>query len=210
MSESLRERRRQLEQDHRRADIVRAASRMFGEKGYDGAQIAEIAAAAEVSLASLYSLFEGKEDIYQAVILSAAESIQEAVRRKVEPIADPAERLITLVDSLFDCFEQNRDLLRIYTRSTGGLPWRVRGTLGDSSFAIFQRFTDWVAALAREAERAGYLRGIDPDAFAFTLIGAVTTAATFAIERAPEEPLTDGAAAIRAICKRVLRGEERP
>ena len=108
----------------------------------------------------------------------------------------------------FDCFEQNRDLLRIYTRSTGGLPWRVRRTLGDSSFAIFRRFTDWVAALARDAQRAGYLRGIDPEAFAFTLIGAVTTAATFGIERAPEEPLTDAGPSIRAICKRVLLGEE--
>ncbi len=208
MSESLRERRRQLEQDHRRADIVRAASRMFGEKGYDGAQIAEIATAAEVSLASVYSLFEGKEEIYQAAIESAAESISETVRGKVDPVDDAAERLLTLVDSLFECFEQNRDLLRIYTRSTGGLPWRVRRTLGDSSFAIFQRFTDWVAALSRDAQRAGYLRGIDAEAFAFTLIGAVTTAASFAIERAPEEPLTDGAPPVRAICKRVLRGEE--
>ena len=68
MSESLREQRRQLERDQRRADIVSAASRLFGEKGYDGTQIAEIATAAEVSLASLYSLFEGKEEIRKKVM----------------------------------------------------------------------------------------------------------------------------------------------
>lgn len=209
MSESLRERRRQLEQDHRRADIVRAASRMFGEKGYDGAQIAEIATAAEVSLASLYSLFEGKEEIYQAAIESAAESIQETVRNKVEPLDDPAERLLTLVDSLFDCFEQNHDLLRIYTRSTGGLPWRLRHTMGDSSVAIFQRFTDWVVGLSRQAQDAGYLRGLDPETFSLTLIGSVTTTAAFAIERAPEEPLTHAAPGVRAICERLLRGEQK-
>jgi len=208
MPESLRERRRQLEQDHRRADIIRAASRMFGEKGYDGAQIAEIATAAEVSLASLYSLFEGKEEIYQAAIESAAESIQETVRNKVEPLEDPAERLLTLVDSLFDCFEQNRDLLRIYTRSTGGLPWRLRHTMGDSSVAIFQRFTDWVVALSHQAQDAGYLRALDPETFSLTLIGSVTTTAAFAIERAPEEPLTHAGPAVRAICERLLRGEQ--
>lgn len=207
MSESLRERRRQLEQDQRRADIVRAAARMFGEKGYDGAQIAEIATAAEVSLASLYSLFEGKEEIYQAAIESAAESIQEAVRGKVEPLDDPAERLLTLADSLFDCFEQNRDLLRIYARSTGGLPWRVRRTMGDSSVAIFQLFTSWVVRLSRQAQTAGYLQGLDPQVFSLTLIGSVTTTAAFAIEQAPEEPLTRAAPAVRAICERLLRGE---
>ncbi|MCZ7537620.1 MAG: TetR family transcriptional regulator [Acidimicrobiia bacterium] len=207
MSESLREQRRQLERDQRRADIVSAASRLFGEKGYDGTQIAEIATAAEVSLASLYSLFEGKEEIYQAAIESAAESIEEAARDKVEPLDDPAERLLTLVDSLFDCFEQNRDLLRIYTRSTGGLPWRLRHTMGDSSVAIFQRFTGWVVALSRQAQTAGYLQGLDAEVFSLTLIGSVTTTAAFAIERAPEEPLSRAAPAARAICKRLLLGE---
>ena len=60
MAESLREQRKRIELDHRKADIIRAASSIFGEKGYDGAQIAEIATAAEVSLASVYSLFEGR------------------------------------------------------------------------------------------------------------------------------------------------------
>lgn len=208
MSLSLRERRQQLEQDHRRADILRAASRLFGEKGYDGTQIAEIAAAAEVSLASLYSLFEGKEEIYQAAIELAAKAIEEAVRKRVEPVGDRAERVLSLVDSLLDCFEQNRDLLRIYTRSTGGLPWRVRRTMGDSSLAIFQRFTRWVVALAREAQDAGYLRGLDPETFSLTLIGSVTTTAAFAIERAPEEPLSRAIPAVRAIFMRLLHGEK--
>jgi len=208
MNDSPRERRRQLEQDQRRSDILGAASRIFGDRGYDGAQIAEIATDAEVSLASVYALFEGKEEIYQAVIVSAAESIRDTVRDKVEPLSDPAERLLTLVDALFDCFEQNRDLLRIYARSTAGLPWRVRRTMGDSSAAIFQRFTDWVAELSREAQSAGYLQGIHPEVFAFTLIGAVTTTATYAIESSPQEPITSGAPAVREICSRILRSRE--
>ena len=206
--ESLREQRRRLEQAQRRSDIVRAASSIFGEKGYEGAQIAEIAKAAEVSLASVYSLFGGKEQLYQAVIEVAAESIREIVFDKVEPVPDPAERLLTLVDSLFDCFEQNRDLLRIYTRSTGGLPWRMRSSMGDSSVAIFERFTDWVATLARDAKQAGYLNGLEAEAFAMTLIGSITTTAAISIDRAPKRPLADAAPAVRAICKRILLGEE--
>jgi AcrR family transcriptional regulator len=205
---SPRAQRRRLEQEQRRADVIRAASSIFGEKGYEGAQIAEIAAAAELSLASLYALFEGKEQLYQAVIEVAAVSIREIVFDKIEPVPDPAERLLTLVDSLFDCFEQNRDLLRIYTRSTGGLPWRMRSSLGDSAVTIFQNFIDWVAELAHDAQKAGYLRGLDPEAFALTLVGSVTTTAAFAIERAPGRPLTDSASGVRAICKRILHGAE--
>jgi len=205
---SPRDRRRQKEQEIRRADVLAAASRIFGEKGYDGAQIAEIAQAAEVSLASVYSLFEGKEDIYQAVILSAADSIRQTVRDKIEPIPDPAERLLGLVDSLFDCFEENRDLLRIYARSTAGLPWRIRNTMGDAPVAIFHEFTDWVVGLCRQARKAGYLEGIDPQVFALSLIGSITTSAAHAIENDPDAPLTRSAPAVRAIAKRVLTSEE--
>ena len=206
--ESPRAQRRRLELEQRRADVIRAASSIFGEKGYEGAQIAEIAAAAEVSLASLYALFEGKEQLYQAVIEVAAVSIREIVFDKIEPVPDPAERLLTLVDSLFDCFEQNRDLLRIYTRSTGGLPWRMRSSMGDSAVTIFQNFIDWVAELAQDAQKAGYLQCLDPEAFALTLVGSVTTTAAFAIERAPGQPLTESASGVRAICKRILHGAE--
>ena len=206
--ESPRAQRRRLELEQRRADVIRAASSIFGEKGYEGAQIAEIAAAAEVSLASLYALFEGKEQLYQAVIEVAAVSIREIVFDKIEPVPDPAERLLTLVDSLFDCFEQNRDLLRIYTRSTGGLPWRMRSSMGDSAVTIFQNFIDWVAELAQDAQKAGCLRDLDPEAFALTLVGSVTTTAAFAIERAPGQPLTESASGVRAICKRILHGAE--
>ena len=208
MSESLRERRRQLEQDHRRADIVRAASRMFGEKGYDGAQIAEIASAAEVSLASVYSLFEGKDEIYQEVIVSAASSIREVVQGKVDAVEDPAERLLCLIDSLFVCFEENQHLLQIYARGTHGLPWRMRQVMGDAPMRLFQSFTAWVASLAEEAKKAGCLPDVDPEAFAVSLIGAVTGTAAHWIEHTPERPLSRAAPAVRAIFERVLvRGD---
>jgi len=160
---------------------------------------------------TLEVLFKGKSiaDVLDMTVEEAAQffAAVPTVRDKVEPLDDPAERLLTLVDSLFDCFEQNRDLLRIYTRSTGGLPWRLRHTMGDSSVAIFQRFTGWVVALSRQAQTVGYLRGLDAEVFSLTLIGSVTTTAAFAIERAPEEPLSRAAPAVRAICKRLLLGE---
>lgn len=205
----LRDRRREREQASRRDDIIAAASAVFGEKGFDGAQIAEIAAAAELSLASVYSLFEGKEDIYQAVISTAATSVREAVQGEVEAIADGAERLLCLIDSLFACFEENQHLLRLYARGTQGLPWRIRQAMGDSTGAIFQEFTSWVISLAQEAKRGGYLRQIEPEAFALSVIGTVTTTAAHWVESTPERPLSRAAPYVRAIFETVL-GERDP
>jgi TetR/AcrR family transcriptional repressor of mexJK operon len=54
---SRREQRRAQELAGRRADLLDAALEVFAEKGFDGAQISEIAGLAEVSLASLYAMF---------------------------------------------------------------------------------------------------------------------------------------------------------
>lgn len=207
---SLRDQRREREQTHRRADVVAAASAVFAEKGFHDTQIAEIAKAAELSLASIYSLFEGKDEIYQRVVTTAARSVREAVHEKLEAIADPAERLLTLIDALFECFEENQHLLKIYARGTQGLPWRARQVMGDRPVEIFHEFSAWVTWLAVEAQKSGALRDVDPEAFALSLIGAVTGTAAHWIEIDPGRPISQAAPAVRAIFAQVLHRKSKP
>ena len=188
----------------RRAHVIDAAAAEFAEKGFDGAQVGEIAARAEVSLGTVYALFDAKEGLFQAVIESAAESIRDTVRAKVEAVSDPQERLLTLVDSLFACFAESEDLLRIYARATHGLPWRIRQSMGDRTQALFTSFTEWVRGLAAEATATGSLAGLEPDALALTLVGSVTTAAAAAAERTTDRPLDELAIDVRRIFERLF------
>jgi len=121
-SRSVREKRREREAEFRRADIIAAASIVFGEKGFHGAQVAEIAAAAEISLNSVYTLFKGKEELYEAVLYAAAATIRDEMQAKAEALADPAAQLLSTIDSLFTCFDSHRHLLSIYARTPGSLP----------------------------------------------------------------------------------------
>jgi AcrR family transcriptional regulator len=196
--------RRARELELRRADVVAAASGVFAEKGFEGAQMNEIAAKAEVSTASVYALFEGKAELYQEVIVATARAVSEAVRKNVEVISHPTERLLAVIDSLFACWEENQDLLRIYARGTHGLPWKIREAMGESFLHLFREFTDWVEELAAEAQREGCLQRLDPEAFSLTLVGAATTVATRFIEEIPDRPLTGAARAVREIFERLL------
>jgi AcrR family transcriptional regulator len=58
------ETRRRLSADERRAVIVEAASRTFAERGYMGASMERIAAAAGVSAPLIYEHFASKKDLY--------------------------------------------------------------------------------------------------------------------------------------------------
>jgi len=204
ISPAVRSGRREREVARRRSEILDVATDTFSEKGYEGAQISEIARVAEVSLATLYAMFESKDVLYQAVLVRAAESIREVVRARVDVIEDPAERLLELIDCLLHCFDENRALMRIHTMGTHGLPWRVRQTMGAPVVEIYRAFVDYVTALTRAAADAGRLGTLAPEAVALALVGTINATAADWIESENDAPLSDAAPTIRAIFERLL------
>ncbi len=60
------ERRRQQTRDH----LLEAAAQVFGERGYHGASIDDIAAAAGFTKGAVYSNFKSKEDLFLALLES--------------------------------------------------------------------------------------------------------------------------------------------
>jgi AcrR family transcriptional regulator len=205
---SVRAERRLRELTLRRADVIAAALAVFAAKGFDGAQVAEIAAAAELSTKSLYALFSSKEKLYQEVIRSAAEAMRNTVQTRVDSIEDPREQLLSLIDSLFSCFDEHEDLLQLYAHSTQGLPWKVRQSMGEPSLHIFQDFTSWVIGIASRAKQQGYLQALDPESVAVAIVGTVTTSAARWVEQSGKESVSSVAPAVRAIFERVLEDRE--
>jgi AcrR family transcriptional regulator len=155
----------------------------------------EIAAEAELSRASLYSMFAGKDELYQEVISATAASVREAVRQQVESLDDPGQQLLCVIDTLFSCYEENENLLRIYAFATHGLPFKIREGMGDSVLEIFVAFTEWVIQIAKRARRAGYLHGLDPE---------VTTTAARWLETTPDRPLSRAAPPVNAVFQQLL------
>jgi len=205
---SPREKRRADREARRREDALAAAAGVFAAKGYHDAQMTEIAAAAELSRATLYALFAGKQELYEEVISEAAAAIGEAVRGDVAELDDPGERLLCVIDSLFARYEANQALLRIYAAGTHGLPFKIRDALGEATLQRFVQFTSWVGELAQQAQRAGLLAGLDPEVVGVSLMGTVTTTAARWIESSPERPLSQAAPAVRAMFQRLLGEEE--
>jgi len=196
--------RREREAARRRADVLDVAADAFAEKGYEGAQISAIARVAEVSLATLYVMFESKDELYQAVLTRAAESIRDVVQASVDVIEDPAERLLEIIGCLLQCFDENRTLMRIYTMGTHGLPWKIRQTMGEPLVEIYRAFLDYVTGLARAAAHVGRLGALAPETVALALVGTVNATAAEWIESECEAPLTDAAPAIRALFEQLL------
>ncbi|MGE4369117.1 MAG: TetR/AcrR family transcriptional regulator [Burkholderiaceae bacterium] len=79
--------------DNPRRQIVRAAARLFAEKGYEASSLGELAALTGTSKAGIYHYFATKQQIYDAIILDVLGGLTQEVRRAVATEAAPAARL---------------------------------------------------------------------------------------------------------------------
>lgn len=65
-----------LPRAERRAQLVRAAAAAFLAKGYDATSVEEVAEQAGVTRLIVYRHFDGKEDLYRAVLTSVTEQFR--------------------------------------------------------------------------------------------------------------------------------------
>jgi AcrR family transcriptional regulator len=79
--------------DVRRGQLLSAAARVFSRRGYDGASLREICAAAGILPGSLYYHFKSKEDLFVTVHAEGFREINAAVDRALDWRTDPWERL---------------------------------------------------------------------------------------------------------------------
>lgn len=62
-----------------RTHVIEAAERIFAEHGYNQARMQDIAGQAGMSLATLYQVFPGKQQLYRAVLLERDQAMMQAV-----------------------------------------------------------------------------------------------------------------------------------
>jgi AcrR family transcriptional regulator len=78
----------------RRSRILEAAAQVISERGVDGARLADIAEAADVSLGLVQHYFRHRDRLLAEVFRREEERISERWSSVVDPSADPLERLV--------------------------------------------------------------------------------------------------------------------
>jgi len=76
-----------------RTTILKVATRLFSEKGYEGVSMRNIADEVKISAAALYNHFSDKQSLYLTAISEAFENRSEPVIQAVEGPGKPIERL---------------------------------------------------------------------------------------------------------------------
>ena len=88
---------REKQKAHRHDRILDAATRLFREQGYEAVKMEAIAAAAEVSIGTIYNYYHNKGDLLVAIV---SLEVEEVLRAGEEVIAEPPGSAEEAVDAL--------------------------------------------------------------------------------------------------------------
>ncbi|MGW3174388.1 TetR/AcrR family transcriptional regulator [Streptomyces sp. NPDC001153] len=164
----------------REQQMLDAAVRVFGQRGYMGASMDEIAELAGVSKPLVYLYLNSKEDLFTACIRREATALTEAVRAGVRT-GLPADR--QLWDGLKAFFAHTAEhpdawsVLHLQARTHGELFAAETAAMRKEIVAFVTRL---VAIAAREAHRDPDLPEREVAGLAEALVGAAESLATWA------------------------------
>ena len=101
----------------RRDSILKAAQRLFSEKGYHGVSIDEIARKVDVSPAILYRHFKSKQVLYDAVLQAMSAQRESYVQTIINSGTSFEDVLTGMTQVYIKSISENPDLLRIEYQS---------------------------------------------------------------------------------------------
>jgi AcrR family transcriptional regulator len=154
-----------------RQEILRTAARLFQQRGYDATSMNDVAAALKLSKGGLYHHFQSKDEILFEIMNHAMEITQERVLAPVRGIADPEERLRTLIRLHIEVVLSPRDReITVMLHENHPLPPVLRKRINTRK----KEYVHFVENLIAEVQRVRHTKGaVTPRAAAFALLGMV-------------------------------------
>lgn len=113
--------RRRLPVAERRELVVEAAGRVFGERGYEGTRLDDVAAAAGVTKPVLYRHFDSKRDLYLALLARHRDDLP-SFGDAMPDEGSPRERLRAVLEIWLAYVEAHSYAWKMLFRDTGGGP----------------------------------------------------------------------------------------
>ncbi|MEW5980112.1 MAG: TetR/AcrR family transcriptional regulator [Acidobacteriota bacterium] len=155
--------RRERQRLERRSRILVAALELFSDKGYCHVSMEEISKKAQFAIGTLYKFFRNKDDLYSALILEHAQSVDDEVKKAVEGCEHETDKLRRYVVAKGMAFCTRESMIRLYFAETHGASVNVMAGLDSEIGRRRGEFRRILASVFESGMKKGLFRRIgDP------------------------------------------------
>jgi TetR/AcrR family transcriptional regulator, cholesterol catabolism regulator len=160
-----------------RQEILRTAARLFQQRGYDATSMNDVAASLKLSKGGLYHHFQSKDEILFEIMSHAMDITQERVINAVRGIADPEERLRSLIRLHIEVVLSPRDReITVMLHENHPLPPGLRKRINSRKkdyIHFVENLVSEVQAKAQPGTKPRVAGRVTPRAAAFALVGMI-------------------------------------
>lgn len=189
---SIKPSRREREKSLRRAEILAAARKVFGEHGYEGATLDEVAREAEFAKGTIYSYFDSKADLFAALAEYEFDEVEGNINEVLARQRDAVGAARAGIAVLLSFFQSRSDFYRvaISLRDTAKREEaeKIRGVVKKRISAL----ADLLGSRFAEGIRNGLLKEYDARFLGYLLLGIVHYYSVYMIRFGPGADLTEG------------------
>jgi TetR/AcrR family fatty acid metabolism transcriptional regulator len=154
----------------KRAAILRAAIKVFAEKGYFSSKVADIAGAAGIADGTVYLYFKSKDEILHSIFDRAMAEFIDEGKRQIATIEGPIDRLLRISQLHLEKLGGDRDLAVVFQVELRGSTKFMQ----EFSAAGFGEYLDIIRETIACGQSAGLIRSdIKPIVAAKILYGAL-------------------------------------
>jgi AcrR family transcriptional regulator len=147
----------------RRAQIVRAAVKLFSERGYYNTTIQQVARAAGISTGLVYQYFRDKDDLLLLSLKLVLDTYEHEIPPQLEGVEHPLERLCRALAAYCGIVDGLREATVLAYRSTKSLRPDRRGLIKQGEARTNRIFEQCVQACVD----AGYMREVNVQLLAY-------------------------------------------
>jgi AcrR family transcriptional regulator len=159
------------ERAEREDQLLAAARKVFRDKGYEGATVAEIVEEAGVAQGTFYLYYPSKKDVFFALGQRLYEVMAAHVTDEVAGQLPLDERVRAITAACFDAARENSDLVKLVFFGADSVSAELQAKMAAENpvvVALRRMFEEEIAA--------GRMKPIDPEIAARLLIGFVRNA----------------------------------
>lgn len=169
-----------------RNHILDAAEVVFAKNGFAGATIREIAEAAEFSVGAVYNFFEGKADLFAAVMARRNEEILNLLRQAVMTDAPAVDRMHAMANVALDYYLEHHHFYRLFQRAIGGAWLNIKASFNETNYRQYRDVMAIEAEVFADGVASGELRDEDPGTMAALFAGILQSYLVQCIVDAPD------------------------
>jgi AcrR family transcriptional regulator len=153
---------------YRRSALLEAATRVFGERGFECATMDMIARDADVAKGTVYLYYPSKQSIYDAALSGGLAQLDERTGARIEAAATFRDVISAFIMARAEYFLERRDFFRMYVAAIARQVTDVKARPSEFASLVGRQTRRLEAAVAR-AIASREIRRVDPAATALAI-----------------------------------------